>query len=619
MAGFFGGIVMKIQRDAEGYQPPRSGLILLECLVGALFCIFVTRFWYLQIHRGEDFAQQAQNNRIRYERVYASRGLIRDARGEILAENRPAFGLALIREDCRDISSTLAQISQWMNVPIDQLNARYQKNIRKVKPFEPLLLISDMSFELIAKIEAELIYWPGLEIVTHSKRHYPGGNEFAHILGYVAEANEKELSEDAYLSLGDTVGKQGIEHVLERRLRGQKGYYNVEVDVLGRSLGRTLEAEPKNGENIRLAIDSDLQRKIFAILGEQTGSVVVMEPNTGRLLAMVTTPSYDNNLFVGGLSHQTWIELRDNPRHPLQNRAIQNTYPPGSVWKLMMAGLFYKNGVSPLAWVTCHGAVHLGNRLFRCWRRGGHGTVNMTQSLIHSCDVYYYVLGERMGIDKIENFAKACGFGAPTGVDLPHEKSGLVPSKAWKRRRNGEGWFRGETLNVSIGQGYTLVTPLQMATFVSALINGGKLLKPQLVLDEEPEVRGEIPYTAEARDLVINGMRATAEHGTARVLKRSDAIIGGKTGTAQVVRVRMIGERRQRNAEMAYLERDHAWIASWGQKDGESVVVIVMLEHAGGGSSAAGPVARKVYDVLYNVVPNDFVGPPNPKKQTKVS
>lgn len=607
--------LQQIQLDQEGYQPPKNGLVLLLSLVVLLFFVSVIRFWYLQIHRGEDFAQQSRNNRLRYERVYASRGLIRDIHGDILAENRPAFGLALIREDCRDISATLAQVSQWLNIPLDQLVSRYQQDIRKVKPFEPVLLISDMSFDLVAKIEADLLRWPGLEVVTRSKRHYPGGNEFAHILGYVAEANEDELADDSYLSLGDTVGKQGLEHVLEKRLRGRKGAYSVDVDVLGRALGKTLEEAPQNGENIQLCLDIALQKQIAGTLGDRTGSVVVMEPHTGRLRALVTTPSYDNNLFVGGLSHKDWTSLRDNPHHPLQNRAIQSVYPPGSVWKLMMAGLFLHEKIATYARVHCSGAVTLGNRVFRCWRKIGHGSLDMTQSLIHSCDVYYYVLGERMGIDRIENFAKGCGFGAPTGIDLPHEKSGLVPSRAWKRQRTGDSWYRGETLNVSIGQGYTLVTPLQMATFVSALLNGGKLMKPLLLAGEEPQVRGTIPYSPEARKFVIEAMRLTADVGTARVLKRNDAIIGGKTGTAQVVKVRMIGERRQRTEEMAYLERDHAWIASWGRHNDEDLVVVVMLEHAGGGSSAAGPVARRVYDILYKVIPSDFVGPLRPQQQ----
>lgn len=591
---------MIIRLDTEGYQPPRYGLLLLQGLVVMLFCVFALRFWYLQIHRGVEFAQKSEDNHLRQELLHATRGVVRDVKGQLLADNRPAFGLTLVREDCRDIPATLAQVSQWMNIPLDQLTAKYQLDRRKkVKPFEPILLISDMSMEQVAKVDSQLFRWPGLEIDIRSKRTYPHKNTFAHILGYVAEANERELQADSYLSLGDTVGKQGLEFVLEPSLRGQKGRLSVEVDVLGRALGKTLIEDTMSGENVRLNLDADLQEKIVEILGEQTGSVVVMEPFTGAIKALVTTPAYDNNLFVGGLSQKTWSALRDNPHYPLQNRAIQSVYPPGSVWKLMMVGLFLQEGVSPSTRIMCSGEVTLGTQTFRCWRRGGHGSVDMLRSLTESCDVYYYVLGEKMGIDKIERYAKASGFGAPTGIDLPHEKSGLVPSRAWKRRRNGEGWYRGETLNVSIGQGYTLITPLQMATFVSALINGGKLLKPQIVADRAPEERGIIPMPPTGRKLVLDAMVATASTGTAKILSRTEAIMGGKTGTAQVVKIKMVGERRQRKDEMEYFERDHAWIASWGLKDGHYDVVIVMIEHGGGGGSTAGPVAKKVYDALY--------------------
>ena len=601
---------MKIEVDTEGYQPRKGGLILLLSLVGLLFFVFVIRFWYLQIHRGDDYARQAQANSSRQERLYASRGVIRDVNGIVLAENRPAFGLALVREDCKDISVTLAQVSAWAGVPQEQLEARFQQDRRRIKPFEPILLISDLSFEQVARIEGQLMHWPGLEIVTRSKRFYPEGKVFSHILGYVAEANEKELAADPFLALGDTVGKQGIEFVFEQRLRGQKGLNTVEVDVLGRSLGKSLQEKPRNGENLQLCLDAELQRKLFNLLGSQTGSIVVMEPKTGRLRALVTTPSYDNNMFVEGLSQKDWIALRDDPFHPLQNRAIQSIYPPGSVWKLMMAGLFLKEGISANQKISCTGSVQMGNRVFRCWSRWGHGSVDLVNSLMQSCDVYYYTLGEKIGIDKINAFARACGFGSRTGIDLPYEKAGLVPSREWKKKRTGEPWYRGETLNVSIGQGYTLTTPLQVAVYVSALLNGGSLMKPQLLQDAEPEVRGTLPISKRQRDLIVEGMRLTADIGTAKVLRRTDAVIGGKTGTAQVVKVRMVGERRQRKEEMAYLERDHAWIASWGRRNGEEVVVVVMLEHGGGGSSAAGPVARDVYNILYDTPLGPQAKPP---------
>jgi penicillin-binding protein 2 len=607
---------MRIQFEPEGFQPPRGGLILLQCIVAGLFFLFVVRFWYLQIHRGEEFARMARENRLRQERIYASRGLLRDREGRLLAENRPAFGLALVREDCRDIPSTLAQVSEWTGIPLDQLTAKFNQDRLRVKPFEHLLLISDMPFDLLARIENRVLQWPGLEIVTRSKRNYPQGELMAHILGYVAEANEKELEDDKDLNLGDFVGKQGLELVLERRLRGQKGLHQLEVDVLGRQLNKKLVQEPQSGENIDLSIDLGLQQVAWDALEDETGCVVAMDPDSGRLLALVTKPSFDNNAFAAGLSLKEWQALRDNPRHPLQNRVIQSVYPPGSVWKLMMAGMLLNEGLNPADSVWCTGEVALGKQVFRCWKKGGHGRVDMMRSLIESCDVYYYQMSDRFGIDKIEAFAKACGFGAPTGIDLPHEKSGLVPSKQWKRRRFGEPWHRGETLNVSIGQGFTLVTPVQVASFVSALMNGGKLLKPSLLADEDPTVRSSLPFTAAGRKMILDGMRQTVndDRGTAKVLRRADAVMGGKTGTAQVTKLKMVGEERVRTENLAYEHRDHAWIATWGEKAGKRLVVVVMVEHGGHGGSDAGPVARRVYDKFFGSPPG--AAPLSPAGQT---
>lgn len=590
---------LRIQVEPENYQPPRSGMLLLQCMVGILFFIFVVRFWYLQVHRGEDFARQAQENRLREERIFAPRGLITDVNGVVLADNRLAYGLTLVREDCHDIPATLAQISAWTGIPLDRLTAKYHQDRLKVKSFEPLLLITDMDFELVSRIEAELIYWPGLEIVVRSKRNYPEGPLFAHVLGYVAEANDKEMKADASLAMGDLVGKQGLELVLERHLRGNKGLYQIEVDVLGRSLGKTLLEEPRSGQEARLSLDTRLQKAAWDALDGQAGCIVVMEPDTGKLRALVTSPSYDNNLFAAGISHKDWEELRTNKRFPLQNRVIQSVYPPGSVWKLMMAAMFLEEGIRPAESVYCSGQVKLGNQIFRCWKRGGHGSVDMTQAIVGSCDVYFYHFAEKLGVDRIERFAKASGFGAPTGIDLPHEKSGLVPSKAWKRRRFGQGWARGETLNVSIGQGFTLVTPLQVAVNVAALLNGGKLVKPQLLADASVEARGFMPAKPQTRDFVINATRKTASVGTARVVGRKDADMGGKSGTAQVVKLKMTRDRRLKNSEMAYEQRDHAWMATWGIKDDKKYVVVVMVEHGGGGSSTAGPIAKKIYDALF--------------------
>lgn len=589
-----------IEIGSEGYQPPKVGIFLLYGLVALVFLLFVLRFWYLQILRGEEFAQKAYANRTRQERVYATRGIILDLKGRLLAENRPAYVLTMIREDCPDIPATLAQVSQWTDIPLPALRAKFMQDRIRVKSFQPQIIATDVPFEKVQDIEQKIYQWPGLTVETRQRRYYPIGPLFAHILGYVTDASERELKADDKLALGDIVGKQGLELVLEKHLRGTKGQNSVEVDVLGRQLKKLQEEPPQAGENIRLSLDIDLQRAASEALGENAGAVVVLEPYSGTVRALVTHPSYDNNIFTTTLSQKDWLALVDDPRHPLQNRAIQSVYPPGSVWKLMMAGLLLEQKIDPKAVVVCNGQVTLGTHTFRCWKKGGHGAMNMMQSLVHSCDVYYYEMAQRVGIDNLERFAKSCGFGSPTGIDLPHERSGLVPGREWKKRRFGEPWQRGETLNVSIGQGYTLVTPVQMAVFVGALINDGKLLKPSLIESEEPEVKGMLPIPAEHRNFILEGMRVTAASGTARRISRPDAIMGGKTGTAQVVR---INERRLRTHEMEYQHRDHAWLTSWGAKDGQTYVVVVMVEHGGGGSSTAGPIVAKVYEALFGPIP----------------
>ena len=598
---------MSIEVKTEVSATPRSGLYILYGLVAFLFLLFVLRFWYLQLLKGEEFARQAFANRTRTQQLYATRGIILDLHGKLLAENRPAYSIAITREDCPDIPATLAQVSQWTTVPLEALQAKFQQDKKDVQPFEPQLLTSDISFEQVITIEKELYHWPGLSIVTRQRRFYPDGPLFAHILGYVAEANSSEINADKHIALGDRIGKLGLELTLEDRLRGTKGRNIIEVDALGRQLGKIQEDPPIAGENITLSLDAELQKAATEALGEEAGAVVIMEPATGKLRALVSQPAFDNNLFTAKLSAKDWATLRDDPRHPMQNRSIQSVYPPGSVWKLMMAGLFLEQKIDPKTTVFCSGSVSLGNRVFRCWKQGGHGTVDMLRSLVESCDVYYYEMGLKVGIDNIERFAKACGFGSPTGVDLPHERSGLVPGKAWKlASRLKEAWQRGETLNVSIGQGFTLVTPIQMASFMSALLNEGKLVKPSLLEDEAMEVRGVIPIPQAHRDLILEGMRITAETGTAKSIRRTDAVMGGKTGTAQVVR---IGDRRLKKEEMAYYHRDHAWLASYGKKDGKTYVVVVMVEHGGGGGSTAGPVAASVYRALFGPPPG-YVQPP---------
>ena len=588
---------MNTEYDPEGYQPSRSGLVLLYGCVAFLFILFLLRFWYLQVLKGDDYARQARENRLHQERIYSSRGLVYDRYGKLLAQNRPSYCIALTRDECPDINSSLVQISAWTGIPIETLQTRYQQEKNKVAAFEPHLLVPDVPFDTLTRIAMELPQWPGLSILTRQRRHYPQGPLFSHILGYVAEANEREMEADKSLELGDTVGKQGLELRLEKNLRGDKGLREREVNARGMQLAQSVKKRPQGGKDIVLALDMEMQEAAAEVLGDNAGSIVVMEPETGYLVALLTKPAFDNNAFTGRLTHREWDALRTNPRHPLLNRAIQSQYPPGSVWKLMMAGLILSEGISPKETVTCTGSMPMGNRIFRCWHGGGHGRIDLLQSLVQSCDVYYYHMSERIGIDKIAAYARACGFGEGTGIDLPHEQRGLVPDRTWRANR-GETWQRGETLNVSIGQGATLVTPIQLAAFVSSLVNGGKRMKPQLLYNQKPEQRGELPMSPDTCRFILDAMvhTVTAEKGTAKRLARRDALMGGKTGTAQVVR---IGDVRLKTHQMAYEQRDHAWIASWGRKDGKTYVVVVMLEHGGGGGAAAGPVAAAMFDRLF--------------------
>lgn len=587
--------------ENEKYTPPRSGLIILQIAVAFLFILLCTRFWYLQIHKGDTFSNLAQANRFRYIENFAIRGEIHDRNGILLAEDHIVFSLSIVREDCPDVEAALTQISYWTDVPYKTLLMRYNNAKGHVKYFDPIYVANGLSFDAIAPIQAELSSWPGIHIVARPRRYYPERENFAHVLGYVAEAKPEEIEKDDSLDLGDTVGRQGIERVFESTLRGEKARYRTEVDVVGRVLEQDVLKQSRAGADVVLSLDARLQKGIIDIMDDHAGTVVVMDADTGKVHALVTLPSYDNNLFITGFSVKEWNTLRDNPLFPLQNRSIQSVFPPGSVWKLMMAAMFLEKDVDPKKTVFCGGEYKLGNQTFRCWKRGGHGKVDMRRSLTESCDIYYYELANEIGIDAIESYARAFGYGSKTGIDLPHENSGLVPSREWKASRRGSTWKGGDTINVSIGQGFTLVTPLQMAVSIAALVNGGNVLKPQVLMDAPTEVLSTLPVSQETRELVCKYMvdTVTDKRGTAKALKRDDLEVGGKTGTAQVVKIRMKGKNRIKSEEMLYYERDHAWIGTWGRREGKTYVVVVMVEHGGGGSSVAGPVAREVYELLF--------------------
>ncbi|QGY39821.1 penicillin-binding protein 2 [Pseudodesulfovibrio cashew] len=582
-------------------QPPRTGLFLLQALILGVFCLFSVRLWYLQIHQGEDFARRAIENQLRQESVFSPRGLIRDRNGELLAVNEPAYALGLIREDCPDIDKTLHQVAAWTGADFESLKAVYAKKRKRVKPFEPLTLVPDLSFGQVALIDANKLRWPGLEVQVRPRRRYLYGKLLAHVLGYVAEANEEELGKEPELALGDNVGKQGIEYMLEDRMRGVKGLVQYEVDVNGRRLQERVLKHPRAGHEISLSIDLGLQKVAMDWLAEEAGGVAVIDADTGQLWALATSPSYDSNDFTVGLSSKQWAALRDDPLHPMQNRVIQSVYPPGSVFKHVVAGAgLHYGAIDPYETVVCNGAVRLGKHIFRCWRKGGHGKVDMEKALVQSCDVYFYKLGKKLSVDRMSEFAQACGFGEKTGILLPHEKGGNIPTREWKRKRFGEAWQGGDNLNMAIGQGYTLVTPLQVARFFAGVLNGGKLLKPLLLKDEKTEVQGKIPLTGSQLARLRNALIETVndDHGTCRRIRTKGVAVGGKTGTAQVVR--LTDELKAlKDDEIPYRFRDHGWMAAIAEKDGRRFAIAVLVEHGLHGGSGAGPVVKAVIDYLF--------------------
>ncbi|MFP4657306.1 MAG: penicillin-binding protein 2, partial [Desulfonatronovibrionaceae bacterium] len=412
----------------EFFWREKLGPGLIVFLIVALFSVFGLRLWYLQIYKGEYFVRQSEDNRQRRLSLYAPRGRLLDRDGRLLAINEPSYSLAIVREDCGDISETLSEISRRTGVSLGTLRENYELGKKNVKAFNNQVLIPDISFTQLAHIQGHAQHLPGVHIVVRPQRHYVAPKVLSHVLGYVAQPNEKELIANQELGPGDNVGKQGLEAVLEDRLRGDKGLKQLEVDAVGRIIREETLVSPRPGEDIRLSLDLELQRKVYGLMQDKSGGVVVMNPDTGRIMSLVSSPGYDSNSLARGLSSEKWQELATDPAHPLQNRCIQSTYPPGSIFKLVVAasGLMHEE-IEPEKTVYCSGKYKLGRREFRCWRRKGHGRVDFERSLVESCDVYYYKLGEDLGPDRLAEFARECGFGQKTGVDFPYENAGLIP------------------------------------------------------------------------------------------------------------------------------------------------------------------------------------------------
>ena len=570
----------------------------------------LARYFHLQVVEHEKYRTESDRNRIHARPVPPRRGLIFDRHGVVLADNRPIFNLVLTRERVRDMDQTLALIDQTIGLD-DADVERFRKRLPRQLPFEAVPLRFNLGEEEIARLAVNRHLLPGVEVEAELVRHYPHRELLAHAVGYVGRINESELASlDATDYAGtNLIGKNGIEKFHEDALHGGVGYENVETNARGRVLRVLERIDPGAGQDLVLELDLEVQRVAQQALGAERGAVVAIDPQTGGVIALASSPSFDPNPFVSGISGPAYAVLRDSPDHPLINRAIQGLYPPGSTVKPMyaLAGLYY--GIStPTSAVPDPGWYQLGGvgRRYRDWKKWGHGgAVNLSQAIIESCDVYFYDLANRMGIQRMHDFALEFGLGSATGVDQTAERRGVMPSNAWKLSAIGERWYPGETLSVGIGQGYMLATPMQLAVMTATIANRGRHYRPRLVQriggrTRDPELLHtvEMPdpaywdVTVKAMEEVVHGPRGTAK----AINKDLSYHIAGKTGTAQVVGIAQ--NATYDASKLDKRQRDHALFVAFAPVEDPRIAVAVMVENGEHGSTTAAPVARKVMDAF---------------------
>jgi len=571
------------------------------------FGLLAVKLWSLQILNGPQYRTKSENNRIRLQDIPSYRGLIYDRNGAVLVNNRPSYDLYVVPEDVKDTEVLVSHLRRLVSLdPVRALDLI--RKMRKATPFKPVCLKRGLTRDEVAALETHRFNLPGVVITVTPERHYIMGDFASHVLGYLGEITEKELRSKRYYDtrVGDLVGKAGVELKWQRSLAGIRGGEQVEVDAAGRQIRVISKQMPRPGANVYLTIDKGLQEAAEASLGDKRGAIVAIDPNNGQVLAMVSKPSFDPNLFVGGIDPLTWQEMITGKDFPLQNRAIAGLYAPGSIFKIVVALAALEEGVvDPEEEIHCPGWLQLGNRTFRCWKKSGHGSVSLHRALVESCDVYFYTLGRRLGVDKISKYARQMGLGRRTGFDLGFEKGGLVPSRLWKLRRWGMPWQMGETLSLAIGQSYLLVTPLQAACLISSVFNGGYLYEPQvskLVRDVEgnvlyafrPKINGQLNFSEEHMDLVRKALVGVVNepHGTGRRAAIDGVVVAGKTGTAQVVGLDKDGQDKSDLPQF----RDHAWFVATAPADNPKIAVSVLVEHGGHGGSGAAPIAKQVIE-----------------------
>jgi penicillin-binding protein 2 len=593
----------------------RRRLVLSAIITAILLSLVLGRLYVLQVVEYEHYSTLSDSNRIRIKALPPTRGLIFDRNGVVMANNLPAYRLEIVREQVDDLNATLQRLQHYVDYSEQDLK-RFNQSSRRRRPFESIPLRLNLNDEEVARLAVNLHKFEGVEINARLTRNYPQGSHAVHALGYVGRIDERDLGEVNEVDYAGTthIGKLGLEKFYESELHGTVGVQQVEVNSKGRTLRVLTESPPLQGNNLHLTIDSRLQKIAEQAFADYSGSVVAIDPTNGEVLALVSMPIFDPNLFVNGISYDNYDELRNSRYRPLFNRALSGQYPPGSTSKpfFALSGL-EANVARKDKKVFCIGYYQLPRepRRYRDWKKQGHGHMNVSNAIIQSCDVYFYDLAYRMGIDRMSAFLAQFGFGVKTGVDSTGERSGLLPSREWKRRAQGLPWYPGETLITGIGQGALLTTPLQLANSIAAFSAKGQRFRPRLVksvekvhdeifVDFPSEVSGQYQILKESNWTHIHNAMVSVVHGlrgTARRIGRGIKYqVAGKTGTAQVFEVAQDEEYDEE--KVAEQLRDHALFVSYAPAENPRIAIAVIVENGGHGGSVAAPIARKIMDAF---------------------
>ena len=576
-------------------------LILTSGLIG--------RLYFLQVIGQNQYKLLADKNRISMRLLAPERGKILDRNGFGLAVNRTDYRVNIIPEEAENVEETLEALNKILPISPRQ-KRRILRAVKRQRAFLPVPVAENVDWETFAKVNINIPDLPGIQPDMGITRYYPEKDLLAHIVGYVSSVNEREIGEDPLLELpGFKIGKNGMERILDLRLRGKAGNSRVEVNVMGRVIRELSRKDSVPGETLSLTIDRDIQKFTAERVRDESAAVVVMDVHTGEILALTSTPAFDPNDFNLGISQKKYDVLLNDARKPLINKTVQGEYPPGSTFKMIVALAALEAGVIDKdEKVFCNSKYQIGNSTKYCWKRRGHGHVSMVEAIAGSCDVYFYEIAGRVGIDRIHEMAAHFGLGRKFNIDIPGERNGLNPSKGWKMATRGVRWQGGDTANVGIGQGDVLVTPLQLCVMTARLVNGGKAVTPKILFsedNEEGDAPAVIPYKRRNMNIVLQGMAAVINEpigvAYAQRMKQKNMSYGGKTGSAQVRRIskKERDVRVRKNEEKPWVERDHALFVGFGPLENPRYAISVIVEHGGGGAKKAAPIAKDVLEFMF--------------------